>query len=213
MSFLHGIIDWRCAGRIGRHFLRTEIRKRAEVSKTQGDGEQHGDIGARWQGSRSTAQNVGARRYHQVGRRRHGPRRRKGAFRQRLVPEPGGAHRRSLARGAQSRPCVNGRSEPARHLCSNVFEADWDQSQPYVHRYTELKKRFCGDQFHEQFLTFSEDLSLAITGGPMGMLLSPAIAATVVDFWYRNLLLAAKAFDDRETGANLLRSIRRLHEG
>jgi hypothetical protein len=31
MSFLHVIIDWRRDRRIGRHFIRTEIRKRAEV--------------------------------------------------------------------------------------------------------------------------------------------------------------------------------------
>jgi hypothetical protein len=99
-----------------------------------------------------------------------------------------------------------------RSLCARVFEADWDQSQPHVHRYTELKERFQGDQFHEQFLKFSEDLSLAITGGPMGMLLAPAIDAIVVDFYYRNLLLVARVFDDQEMGAHLFRSIRQLHE-
>jgi hypothetical protein len=99
-----------------------------------------------------------------------------------------------------------------RQLCTCVFETDWEESQPHVQRYTEFKERFRGDQFHEQFLKFAEDFSLAITGGPMGMLLAPAIDATVVDFYYRNLLLAAKAFDDRETGESLLQSIRKLHE-
>jgi len=28
MSFLHGIVDWRCFGFIGRHFLRAGIRKK-----------------------------------------------------------------------------------------------------------------------------------------------------------------------------------------
>jgi F0F1-type ATP synthase membrane subunit b/b' len=38
MSFLHGVIDWRRAGRIGRHFLRTEIRERAQI-RYQGERE------------------------------------------------------------------------------------------------------------------------------------------------------------------------------
>ena len=49
------------------------------------------------------AQDVGAGRYHPAGRRRYGPGRRAGAFRQRLVPESGGPHRRSPARGEESR--------------------------------------------------------------------------------------------------------------
>jgi hypothetical protein len=99
-----------------------------------------------------------------------------------------------------------------RHLHSCMFEVDWLQSQPHVGRYTDLKQRFRGSHFREQFLKFSEDLSLAISGGPMGMLLAPAIDATVVDFYYRNLLHAAKAFSDRETGDELAQSIRRLHD-
>ena len=102
--------------------------------------------------------------------------------------------------------------EFTRLLCSYACETDWDQCQPYVQRYTELKQQFRGDLFHEQFLKFSEDLALAITGGPMGMLLAPAIDATVVDFYWRNLLLAAYAFGDKETANNLLESIRRLHQ-
>jgi hypothetical protein len=99
-----------------------------------------------------------------------------------------------------------------RLLCSYVCDADWNQCQPYVQRYTELKQQFRGDRFHGQFLKFSEDLALTITRGPMGMLLAPAIDATVVNFYWRNLLLAACAFGDKETANKLLESIRRLHQ-
>lgn len=99
-----------------------------------------------------------------------------------------------------------------RNLCNYMFGVELDQSQRHIKRYSDLKERYRGDQFREQFLIFTEDLALAITQAPIGMLLVPAIDSTVVSFYYRSLLLAAIAFDDVETGESLLKSIRQLHE-
>ena len=85
-------------------------------------------------------------------------------------------------------------------LCSCVCETDLNQCQPYIKQYTQLKMLFRGDQFHEQFLRFSEDLACSIAGGPGGMLLSLAVNAMVVDFYQANLLLAVCAFGDMEYG-------------
>lgn len=97
-----------------------------------------------------------------------------------------------------------------RLLCSLVCGEDWDKCKPFVQRYTELKKEYQGEKFYEQFLKFSNDLSLAVAGSSIGMLLAPAVYATVVLFYYRNLFLVAAAFDDKETSTRLRKSIEKL---
>lgn len=96
-------------------------------------------------------------------------------------------------------------------LCTLVCSEDLEKCEPFVQRYTELKQEYRGDKFHEQFLKFSEDLSLAIAGSSIGMLLAPAVDATVVDFYYRTIFLVAVAFDDKETCTRLRKSIEKLH--
>lgn len=85
-----------------------------------------------------------------------------------------------------------------RLLCNRVCASDWNECRPFVDRYTALKQEFI-DQFPRQFLGFSEDLALAIGKGAMGMLLAPAIDMTVGAFYWRNLLHAARIFNDRES--------------
>jgi len=101
--------------------------------------------------------------------------------------------------------------EFTRLLCALVCSKDWNECEPFVQRYTELKQEYRGDKYFEQFLKFSEDLSLAMAGSSIGMLLAPAVDATVVDFYYRNLFLVAVAFDDKETCTSLGKSIEKIH--
>lgn len=101
--------------------------------------------------------------------------------------------------------------EFTRLLCALVCSEDLGKCEPFIQRYTELKQEYRGGKFHEQFLKFSEDLSLAIAGSSIGMLLAPAVDATVVDFYYRTLFLVATAFDDKETSTRFRKIIENLH--
>ncbi len=100
--------------------------------------------------------------------------------------------------------------EFTRLLCALVCSEDWDKCEPFVQRYTELKQEYRDDKLHEHFLKFSEDLSLATAGSSIGILLAPAVDATVVDFYYRTIFLVAVAFDDKEMCTKLRKSIEKL---
>jgi hypothetical protein len=101
--------------------------------------------------------------------------------------------------------------EVTRLLCEKVCGTQYESCAPYIERYTDLKKELRGEKFNEQFLKFSEDISLSIVGVPGGMLLAPAIDATVMDFYTRNLVLAAHAFEDNETANKLVSGIKKFH--
>lgn len=97
-------------------------------------------------------------------------------------------------------------------LCNYVCGDEIDKCTPYINRYSEIKKEKRGEQFMEQFLLFSEDIALSITGSSIGMLLAPGIDATVFDFYTRNLSLTAHEFGDNEIAEQLFQSIEQMHD-
>lgn len=101
--------------------------------------------------------------------------------------------------------------EFTRLLCEQVCGPQYEDCVPYIDRYTKLKQEHRGEKSKEQFLIFAEDITLAIVGSPAGMLLAPAVDATVFDFYTRNLLLAAHVFGDDKTSNQLIRSLKRVH--
>lgn len=100
--------------------------------------------------------------------------------------------------------------ELTRLLIARTFLRDWENCKAHVGRYSSLKKKYTGDRFPEQFLKFSEDLASEIIGPSGGMISAPAIDATMVVFYWRNLLVAAEAFGDEESKDSLLRDIERF---
>jgi len=92
-------------------------------------------------------------------------------------------------------------------LCACVCGNEFKECLPYIERYTELKKQKQGE-FHKQFLLFSEDIAFSIAEDT---LLVPGIDVTVLDFYSRNLALAAEVFGDNKTYNQLLDSIKKTH--
>jgi len=101
--------------------------------------------------------------------------------------------------------------EFTRILCDQVCSSYYEYCAPYIDRYTKLKQEHRGEKFEEQFLIFAADIALSIVGSPAGMMLAPAVDATVFDFYTRNLILAAHAFENNETANKLLTGIKKLH--
>lgn len=116
--------------------------------------------------------------------------------------------------------------EFTRLLCTIVYGEELDSCKPLIQRYTELKEKHHGENFYEQFLKFSEDLSLIIAGISINMVLDcekfaqaetgrigvawflqQAVDMVVLDFYYRNLFIVAEVFGDEETARQLLITI------
>lgn len=93
-----------------------------------------------------------------------------------------------------------------------LFGDDLKKSLPYINQYTKAKQENTGDNFLKQFVGFSEDVALGLTGSPTGMVFAPMASAGVLDFYWMSLGVAAYEFGDNETYSKILSDIKQKYK-
>jgi hypothetical protein len=94
-----------------------------------------------------------------------------------------------------------------------LFGDDLKKSLPYINQYTKAKQENTGDNFLKQFVGFSEDVAVGLTGSPTGMVLAPMASAGVLDFYWMSLGVAAYEFGDNETYSGILNDMKQKYKG
>lgn len=94
-----------------------------------------------------------------------------------------------------------------------LFGDDLNKGLPYINQYTKAKQENTGDNFLKQFVGFSEDVAVGLTGSPTGMVLAPVASAGVLDFYWMSLGVAAYEFGDNETYSKILGDMKQKYKG
>ena len=77
----------------------------------------------------------------------------------------------------------------------------------FLQHYEDKKKQ----ELSEQFVKFSEDVAVAMTGSAAGMVIGPMLAVMAKEFYIRNLGLVAEHFGDKKTTDVCIEAIKAIH--
>ncbi len=95
-----------------------------------------------------------------------------------------------------------------KYVCANLFEGDHEICIGYVNRYTELKKQ----DPSEQWTAFSEDVAVAIVGGPSGTVIGPSLSLIAKEFTYRLWGITADTFKDSDAVSEISNILSDMHK-
>ena len=82
-----------------------------------------------------------------------------------------------------------------------------DKWMEFLQHYEDNKKQ----ELSEQFVKFSEDVAVAMTGSAAGMVIGPSLAIMAKEFYIRNLGLVAEHFGDKKTTDVCIEAIKAIH--